>query len=225
MNKFARILLLLLPISVWGQEQTPVLTAQAEDLKSGEASTLTLSLTNEGEAIYNGFQFDIFLPEGVTLSEEEGVIALQLSERYQDSDIAARIRDLGEGRYRMIGYSLSNASITGHEGILVTLTLKGSDDLEAKEYVGKLSDVVLSRTDGYGLECEASEFNITVPGTMMGDVNFDGTVDVTDVMLVVGQILGEPHPLFHFRYADMNADKTIDVIDAMQIVGIILNTQ
>ena len=226
MKFFIRILLaLIIPTSAMGQAQIPLVTAQAEELEVGSIASLAISLANEGDEVYNGFQFDLVLPEGITLASEEGNITLHISDRYQARDIAARVRAIGEGCYRLIAYSLSDATISGHEGILVTLTLQGSDDLEGGEQRGNLKEVVLSRADGMGIECEASEFLIKVPGTMMGDVNFDHSVDVTDVMLVVGQILGETNSPFFFKYADMNKDGIINVTDVMRIVGVILNTQ
>ena len=57
----------------------------------------------------------------------------------------------------------------------------------------------------------------------MGDVNVDGEVTVTDVMLTVKHIMGEDDDAFHSKYADINQDGEINVTDVMLIVGIILN--
>ena len=52
-----------------------------------------------------------------------------------------------------------------------------------------------------------------------GDVNADQTVDVLDVVAIVGAILENEEPNL---CADMNADGTVDVLDVVSIVGIIL---
>jgi hypothetical protein len=52
-----------------------------------------------------------------------------------------------------------------------------------------------------------------------GDVNSDQTVDVLDVVSIVGSILENEEPNL---CADMNADGTVDVLDVVSIVGIIL---
>ena len=52
-----------------------------------------------------------------------------------------------------------------------------------------------------------------------GDVNSDQTVDVLDVVAIVGSILENEEPNL---CADMNADGTVDVLDVVSIVGIIL---
>jgi hypothetical protein len=58
---------------------------------------------------------------------------------------------------------------------------------------------------------------------LMGDVNIDGIVDVTDVMLIVGHILGNDPEDYHHAFADMNDDGIVDVTDVMLVVNYILN--
>ena len=57
----------------------------------------------------------------------------------------------------------------------------------------------------------------------MGDVNMDGHVTVTDVMLTVNHILGNEPERFHKKYADMNSDTNINVADVMLIVSKVIN--
>ena len=60
------------------------------------------------------------------------------------------------------------------------------------------------------------------PALLLGDVNRDGEVNVTDVMLAVNYILGENSTFFHFDNADINQDGDVNVSDVMGIVAIIL---
>jgi hypothetical protein len=55
-----------------------------------------------------------------------------------------------------------------------------------------------------------------------GDANGDGTINVTDVMTVVGYILNTELPAFYFINADVDDDNIVNVTDAMLIVDIIL---
>ena len=53
---------------------------------------------------------------------------------------------------------------------------------------------------------------------MPGDINFDSSIDVFDIVIIVEIILME-----HFNYIiDMNFDGTIDIIDIINILNIIL---
>lgn len=213
-------------VLAWGQENAPVITAEAGMLSPGGTAPLTISLTNEGDDTYNGFQFDVLLPDGVMLDDNDGKgFTCEFTDRYNRSGMSSSVRDLGEGRYRVICFSMSNVCITGHEGPIAKLTLKGADDLEVGEVSGNLTEVFLSRLDGRSIDCSESQFPIMVSRTMRGDVDFSRKVDVTDVMLVVSYILGEIYPQFHFKYADMDGNGKVDVTDAMSIVEIILGNE
>ncbi len=57
---------------------------------------------------------------------------------------------------------------------------------------------------------------------LMGDVNIDGEINVTDVMMTVSYIIGNNPKGFHPELADLNDDGEINIVDAMMIVNIIL---
>ena len=60
---------------------------------------------------------------------------------------------------------------------------------------------------------------------ILGDVNLDGTVDVTDVNILVAIILGKDSASNYGRRAYINDDDTIDVSDLNVVVAIILGKQ
>ena len=55
---------------------------------------------------------------------------------------------------------------------------------------------------------------------LLGDVNLDGTVDVTDVVIVVNHFQSETTDELDFNVADINGDGVIDVTDVVGIVNI-----
>ena len=58
--------------------------------------------------------------------------------------------------------------------------------------------------------------------TSLGDVNGDGKVSVTDVTMLVDNILGKSNDNFIMANADNNSDGTISVADVTALVDIIL---
>lgn len=59
----------------------------------------------------------------------------------------------------------------------------------------------------------------------MGDVNMDGTIDISDVVLVVNYVLGSVDTSAEYgvlTYGDMNSDSAIDISDVVAIVNKIL---
>ena len=59
---------------------------------------------------------------------------------------------------------------------------------------------------------------------LYGDVNFDGSLDVTDVILLVNFVLGTTPTEEQSLTADINQDGIINILDVIQVVGEILGT-
>ena len=57
---------------------------------------------------------------------------------------------------------------------------------------------------------------------LYGDVNFDGSLDITDVILLVNFVLGTTPTEEEALTADMNQDGIINILDVIQLVGEIL---
>ena len=60
---------------------------------------------------------------------------------------------------------------------------------------------------------------------LLGDVNHDGAVNVTDVTLLVNYLLGYPQPIFFIENADVNEDHDINITDVTSLVNLVLNAQ
>ena len=74
---------------------------------------------------------------------------------------------------------------------------------------------------GYDELCR-TVFTVTEPEYEMGDVNHDGLMSVTDVMLTVNYILNNQASNFDDTLADLNKDGKITVTDVMLMVSAIL---
>ena len=60
---------------------------------------------------------------------------------------------------------------------------------------------------------------------LYGDVNFDGTLNVLDVVEIVGFVLNTTTPTDEqFLTGDMNQDGILNILDVIQVVGEILGT-
>lgn len=63
---------------------------------------------------------------------------------------------------------------------------------------------------------------VVIKGAKKGDVNSDDEVDVTDVVMIIDDILGKNPNGYNASVADVNNDGTIDVTDAVLIIDVIL---
>ena len=59
---------------------------------------------------------------------------------------------------------------------------------------------------------------------LYGDVNFDGSLDITDVILLVNFVLGTTPTEEQGLTADFNQDGIINILDVISLVGEILET-
>lgn len=65
-------------------------------------------------------------------------------------------------------------------------------------------------------------FEIDKPTGLLGDVNGDGVINVTDVTELVAYILGNPSSSFILDNADVSGEGNVDVTDVTALVNIIL---
>ena len=84
--------------------------------------------------------------------------------------------------------------------------------------------VLVLQEDSSGLHGQLDIFmNSTLSGIIPGDVNLDGSVNVQDIVMVVGIILGNVQPDdFQMYAADVNGDTEIDILDIISMINIIL---
>jgi len=78
-------------------------------------------------------------------------------------------------------------------------------------------------------ECSGEEasfwYQDTSSCTSLGDVNFDASTNILDIILLVSFILQEAYPDYQESIAsDINSDGSLDVLDIVEIVDTILQT-
>ena len=59
---------------------------------------------------------------------------------------------------------------------------------------------------------------------LYGDINFDNSLDITDVILLINFVLGQTPTEEESLTADMNQDSIINILDVIQLVNEILGT-
>ena len=60
-------------------------------------------------------------------------------------------------------------------------------------------------------------------GTLLGDVNGDGTVNVTDITDLINAVLNEDYSSIVFANADMDSNGIINVTDVTELINQVLN--
>ena len=114
-------------------------------LKPGETGTLNIDMTNEKSIC--SFQFNIKLPEDISIVKEyneddEYVEAINLTSRKKSSHELS-FKQTADGGYFLIAYSLSNATFRDNSGSIVSIKVKADDNLAEGNYGVILSNVIM----------------------------------------------------------------------------------
>ena len=181
-------------------------------ISAGE--TKELSITLENEVVYAGFQFDLYLSEGLTISEYSKDQA-----RIPETTTLSMAKQT-DGSYRFFAAAMKVQNITGTSGGIVTIKVTADKDLASGSQNGYFRNVKLSKADGTGKKFAEMSFPVIVL-INLGDANGDGDVTDADVEAVAKHILGQTPTGFDEEAADVNGDKKINAADIVEIVKII----
>ncbi len=184
-------------------------------LSPGTTSELTIGLNNATP--YTAFQFDLEVPEGVTVvTDEKGSLEASLDDARKDDHVLAAAK-VGDNLYRFLCYSLTNADLKETAGTVIHVQLSAAADLDTSaELKVTLKDGLLVTKEALGTDSESDSGNILT--IQQGDVNNDGEVDILDAVLVIKYSLGKNPTGFIVAAADMNGDNEIDILDAVLII-------
>lgn len=146
-------------------------------MSPGETKQLTVSLDNTGD--YCSFQFDLILPEGITVPYDEE------NEMYMADIVPGRFTKthslgsnlLKSNRFRVIVYSIANKSIKGTSGAVVNITLKADDKLAIGDYTLKLENITLADAAENEYYPSDSESTVNVITTGIKPILMDGSSD------------------------------------------------
>ena len=124
----------------------------------------------------------------------------------------------------ILGFSLSGAQIPSGNHTLIELYFDINNPGTTTTLC--LDDVIISDPNGEALgvnieDCEEVE----LLSIIIGDINFDGAIDILDVVVQVNAILsgaGEELSSSEFTAADFNSDGILNVIDVVLLVNSIL---
>ncbi len=189
-------------------------------------SQINLSIRMKNSAAIRGFQFDLYLPEGVTVVKSaKGKIIGSLSEGRlgEDDEHSLTLSEQGDGAIRFLCGSLYDETFTGNDGEIATLTVKIAEDMSDGDYPIILRNMKLTETDiNNYYQTDYVKSTLTITSYTLGDINRDQKIDVSDYIGIANHILGNTPDGFVVKAADVNLDGNIDVSDYIGVANIIL---
>lgn len=196
----------------------------AQDYSGPDARVVTarkgvLKIQLSSTTTYRDLQFDLTLPTGISLVTEsvspESPDATNVKEGAAGHVIAYNA--VGDNAVRFAVYDQANGNAFT-DGVLIEIPVQASDAFTAND-VAKVTNVVTS--DNYAKSYAKNAFDINILVNLLGDVNEDGSVNVTDIMAVASRIKGVATTPFNEGAADWTDDTEINVTDIMGIAGYI----
>ena len=190
-------------------------------------SQINLSIRMKNNVGIRGFQFDLYLPEGITaVKNAKGKIINSLSEGRlpEDDEHSLSLNEQSDGSIRFLCGSLYDETFTGNDGEIATISVKLAEDMEDGDYPIILRNLKLTETYINNFyQTDYVKSTLTVKSYMLGDINGDGKVDVSDYIGIANHILGNTPEGFVLKAADVNEDGLIDVSDYIGVANIILS--
>jgi len=180
-----------------------------EDLEIYQDQTGIANVLMENNDPVLGFQFELNIdPEvGTVLSASPTTRTTGWMISFSDSLI--------------IGFSLEQAEISPGTGPVVAIEVMAG----VADTTGMcLGNEIISTYSGVQLPSEIQGCGSLVVLTgMPGDLDQNGSVDVLDIVMVIGIIFGDDASEYQLWAADVNGSGTIDVLDIVLLVDLILN--
>ena len=200
---------------------TNSLDADPINLRIGDNKKLPVRMNNE--ATITAIQADIYLPEGVSIATEDGDYLIDLVEARKGTNHTVSTNVLPNGAIRMFITSATSKPFKGNDGELFILNLVVDRDAVCGDYSLDLRNVILSDVNAQTYYAPDLNIPVIIQDFIKGDVNTDGTVNVSDYVVTANYILElNPQP-FVFAAADIDENETINVSDLVGVANIVLN--
>ena len=208
---------LLLPMAA--AATAPTLSIEDFTINAGETQTMLIDLSNPDTEV-TLVQFDLRLPAGLTIVEEQGDLVIDIAGRTTWKNHSLQANATG-GITRFLLASNSNKVISGTSGAIISIQLTASNTFKGGDI--KLEEQLI--VTPAAAETYPADYTYRAVSAVRGDANDDGNVSVTDIAVVVNCILQLPNTGGFSEYgADANGDGQITVTDIGVIVDKILGT-
>ena len=193
-----------------------------EDFTINPGETLTVNILLDNETAYTAFQCDLYLPDDLSMEQEDGDYIFDLTNRKgRDHIITSQIQ--AEGAIRVISYSPSIKAYSGNSGALVTFNMTASSDFEGPASI-LLKNILFTTVSGIEVPFADETCTVTHTATSLrGDVDEDGLINISDVTALIDYLLSGNASAINLSNADCDGDGLENISDVTCLIDFLLS--
>ena len=203
----------------------------AQDFTVPDARVVTarkgvLQVKLTSETTYRDLQFDLQLPEGISLvnaaATPESPDVTNVKVGAEGHVIAYNAVEGGKVRFAI--YDPTDGK-TFTKDVLIEIPVQASEEF-TEDAIAHVTDMVASSNDDAATSNTISAFDFKIILNLLGDVDENGAVEVTDVLLTADVVLNEGVAPANFKNrgaGDIELNDVINVTDVLGIADIILS--
>lgn len=194
-----------------------------EDFSIEPGETLSVPVMLDNDVIYSGLQTDIYLPEGLSIEEEDDEYIIDLTERKDNSHSVACWRQ-ANGAIRVYISSSSTAAIKGNSGAIMLISVKAADDFRGPATMA-LRNTICAEPIGtkHVLQDETCNVSGGTGSILAGDVDGDGRITIGDVTALIDMLLAGNASVTDYPQADFDGDGRITIGDVTALIDHLLH--
>ena len=163
-----------------------------ENVSGSKNSQVELSVRMKNASDIRGFQFDLYLPEGVTIANNAK--ASLSSDRLAAGDAhTLMVNEVSDGAVRFLCSSMNDESFAGGDGEIATLTVNIADNVANGDYDVVVKNALMTETDiSKSYEADNIKSTLTVlDQTGVETVTADDVRRNGSIYTVGGQLVGK----------------------------------
>lgn len=199
-----------------------VIYVEPTEVISGNQAVLSVKMKNN--VAIQTIQFDLYLPDGVTIvANEDGELITASKERinkfnYFDSEMHAN------GALRLLAQA-TTTNVPAGDGEICRVTVNVPESMDEGDYPIIFKDILMveANNTSHSPDPNVVQCKLTVLPYTPGDANNDGDINAIDFNMIGNYILGNHSQAnFSFRAADFNNDGDVNAIDFNMVGNYIL---
>jgi hypothetical protein len=193
------------------------------NVSAEKGKDMTLSVKMKNSVVAEGFQFDLELPEGVTVAKDadgfaEAYLSTERTTTRKTNTFDADFQD--NGALRVMAGSTNGSTISGNDGEVAIIKLNVASDVKEGTYPIVLRNISISDSNAQSHDVDLVKSTLTVTG-VLGDVDGDGYVTKADVTALADYIMGRNPESFNYNNANINGDFNVDVADLVLLLNMV----